>query len=403
MGGAYYIMMVNVAVGVVLLVGFTALWVYDRNRPAPLFMALATLFFLGSGGLELSAPFFALQYGSLYLFVLYSVNLAAGVLLGAGVTIHYRLDPHWKLTGVAYLLGLLVTYLVLDMPRQSVLRMSINQLPLVLAIGTCAARVIMVKQKSILDQAVAAALVVFAINLAGRPAVLWFFGTMGNTAAEAHATDYAIVSNLALAIVTMSTATILMLTLVADLVSDLTRKSQRDPLTGLLNRRGLNARLSHNGISAEHGMQPVSVVIADIDHFKAVNDIHGHAIGDKVIQRFARLLEAAAGGQHLVSRIGGEEFAIVLPACDVAMARMFAEGVRTVFAETAISELPSHPVSASFGVAGWRRGAPLDQAISAADTALYRAKRAGRNRVQVAGNSQQALRDKQSIKTGNGS
>jgi len=168
---------------------------------------------------------------------------------------------------------------------------------------------------------------------------------------------------------------------------ELKRLATRDPLTGCLNRRAFNELYEHLFSGAQATGMPLSCVVLDIDHFKRVNDSHGHSVGDRVIQEVARKLSESARGSDLVCRYGGEEFTVMLPGMDVRAAVAFAERVRRRIERdcgAAIREVPGMAVTASLGVAtlGPQVATPL-QLIDQADQALYRAKRDGRNRVVI--------------------
>jgi diguanylate cyclase (GGDEF)-like protein len=154
-----------------------------------------------------------------------------------------------------------------------------------------------------------------------------------------------------------------------------------DPLTGLLNRRGLAAVQPPEVSEALVG----SVICADLDHFKEVNDRHGHAVGDRVLLVVAEVLGRAVRRGDLVARTGGEEFVIVLPGAPLAAAMRIAESARAALAATDIDNASGNVrVTASFGVAERRAPESHDDAVMRADAALYAAKRAGRNRVTAA-------------------
>lgn len=153
------------------------------------------------------------------------------------------------------------------------------------------------------------------------------------------------------------------------------REAETDALTGLFNRRALFERsLRLRG--------SVAVVVFDIDHFKQVNDRHGHQVGDTVLQTFASLLAANVRDGDLAARLGGEEFVIILPDTTTDDAAQIAERIRQNFAaQQFISSSGNFAVTVSAGIAGGDSDADIIALLRQADTALYDAKRSGRNRV----------------------
>jgi diguanylate cyclase (GGDEF)-like protein len=160
-------------------------------------------------------------------------------------------------------------------------------------------------------------------------------------------------------------------------------EARTDPLTGLLNRRGLNEVFLRECERADREDRTLSVWMVDLDHFKGLNDAMGHAAGDRALQSVADILRAQLRGIDVISRVGGEEFCVLLPNCTTADAFLRAEAVRLAVAED--FEARGVPVTVSIGVASWRAG-DVDGSLTvdAADEALYAAKAAGRNQSQVA-------------------
>ncbi len=154
-----------------------------------------------------------------------------------------------------------------------------------------------------------------------------------------------------------------------------------DPLTGMLNRGALQGRLPELAAQAEINQRPVGVVVLDLDHFKAVNDGHGHATGDTVLREVAYRIRKHLRAYDLAYRLGGEEFLVVLPGADVEESSEIAEGLRLAIEQTPIVGLTC---TASCGVSASLPGV-LDYpaAFAAADGALYDAKAAGRNQVRA--------------------
>jgi two-component system cell cycle response regulator len=164
--------------------------------------------------------------------------------------------------------------------------------------------------------------------------------------------------------------------------------SVRDGLTGLYNRRHLDERVTSELAFAQRHATPLALLLVDIDHFKQINDRFGHQAGDAVLQRVAEVLAQSVRTEDVVARYGGEEFAVIGRGIDPVGAQAFGERLRTLVASMRlVYEGQSISVTVSIGVAHNHRGAPISKAaalLSAADQALYAAKRGGRNRVCMA-------------------
>jgi diguanylate cyclase (GGDEF)-like protein len=165
--------------------------------------------------------------------------------------------------------------------------------------------------------------------------------------------------------------------------SKATELSRRDPLTGLPNRRAFDAFLLESFRLARRHVRPLSLLMLDVDHFKEYNDSFGHPSGDEALQTAAHLLGRHARETDLVARIGGEEFAIVLPETDLAGALLMGERIRD---EVERSMLFRSPMTVSIGAASLAEGVEdTAQFVKECDTALYLAKQRGRNRVSWIG------------------
>ncbi|MFA1719080.1 sensor domain-containing diguanylate cyclase [Xanthomonas campestris] len=164
----------------------------------------------------------------------------------------------------------------------------------------------------------------------------------------------------------------------------LRQQSIRDPLTGLFNRRYLEEALNHELSRCTRRVQPLSVLMLDVDHFKQFNDLHGHSGGDRVLAAIGELLLTQTRGEDICCRYGGEELTIILPEVDLATASAMAEKLRAgIDALQVMADGVSLPkITASFGVATFPGHAGnAAQLLRKADEALYRAKQAGRNQV----------------------
>jgi len=170
--------------------------------------------------------------------------------------------------------------------------------------------------------------------------------------------------------------------------ADLERLATIDPLTGAQNRRAFLARAAAEASRAARYGHPLSVLVTDLDHFKQINDGYGHAAGDAVLKAFVARTQAMLRPADVVGRMGGEEFAVLLPETSVEAAAEVAERIRAALAaEPVVVEDGAVPFTASIGVAAvGRDGATPEAALNRADRRLYQAKRDGRNRV-VAGDA----------------
>ena len=159
----------------------------------------------------------------------------------------------------------------------------------------------------------------------------------------------------------------------------------RDTLTGLLNRRAMHEQVAPLVQQATRQQRPLTLALADLDHFKLINDHHGHAAGDRVLQAFARVAERELRGADRVARWGGEEFLFALPDTDEVQAHACLERLREALRRVVVEALPAGTViSFSAGITRCAGVDDLEHAIERADMAMYRAKLEGRGRTSLA-------------------
>jgi diguanylate cyclase (GGDEF)-like protein len=168
------------------------------------------------------------------------------------------------------------------------------------------------------------------------------------------------------------------------LIDALVDLSSRDALTGLANRRSFELALAREIDRVARSGEPALLLTLDIDHFKRVNDTHGHAAGDLVISAVGRVLADTVRPMDLVARVGGEEFCIVLPNCPAAFGPQVAERIRARVARSPVAISPDERIDVTVSIGGafapqWVRTTPRLW-IDRADVQLYRAKSEGRNR-----------------------
>lgn len=170
-------------------------------------------------------------------------------------------------------------------------------------------------------------------------------------------------------------------------LSDSHRLGMLDAVTSLKNRHWLDVHLPKEVETAAVKSEPLSIIMADVDNFKRINDTFGHAVGDEILRRFAELLSKNIKGRDTAARYGGEEFIVILPQTKLVGAKNLGEQIRS---ELECKKWMHHrtgqpigKVTASFGIAELRQGEEYDEFLDRADAKLYEAKAAGRNRVVI--------------------
>jgi diguanylate cyclase len=164
-------------------------------------------------------------------------------------------------------------------------------------------------------------------------------------------------------------------------------ESMTDVLTATLNRAAFDRTLAAMTVRAEKSGEPLCLMLIDIDHFKHFNDRHGHLVGDDVLRLAAMILKQNVRNGDIVARLGGDEFAVVLPATPLAVAHRVSDGVLQAVTEHKVVRKSTQEqlgqMSVSIGVAQFAAGMSVEDVIQTADSRLYAAKRAGRNRIVV--------------------
>ena len=383
MTGAGSILAINLVVAGLLAASFVMIAVFDRTQAAPRWLAFCYALGMSSYAAEALVP---LTADARYIVTLsFGLVLAAMVAFNVGVARKYGVSVPWPLMAAVFMLSIVAVFLSQDLPRHSFSRMMIYQAPYSIMQAIAVGIILSPPRRRRIDWAFTVLLCLSSLHFLAKPFLAQALGGWGPNPQAYLQTSYAMISMGLGTIFGIGVALMTLVVLVHDLLLDLTTKSETDTLSGLLNRRGFEQR-SAGALSGAAGQgMPVSLVIADLDHFKSINDNFGHAMGDRVIAAFAGFLRKVADGHHVAGRIGGEEFAIILPGANLAAARLFAEGARGAFAAISIDGLPKDcRFTASFGVAELDQGEGIAELLVRADAALYAAKNEGRDCVRVA-------------------
>ncbi|MGH6633355.1 MAG: GGDEF domain-containing protein, partial [Sphingopyxis sp.] len=298
-----------------------------------------------------------------------------------GVAHHYRARPPLGAMAAIWILTILAVPVIFSMTYGSTLRLMLYQLPY-FAMQTLLGLVIWRSgRRQALDLLLIALQAIAAIIYVAKPFIAAAIGTA--SAPQGYmATTYAAISQSGSVVTLMAIGLVMLLVIMRDTTAEMVARSETDPLSSVLNRRGFE---HHAELALLRGGDTAVLVTADLDDFKKINDSFGHAAGDGVIAHFAAMLVDAAPANAIVGRIGGEEFAVLLPDALLSDGRLYAETVRTTFASAQLPVLGvDRGFTASFGVAQRTSGDSLFDLSRRADAALYRAKAGGRNQVRVA-------------------
>ncbi|MBX3483425.1 diguanylate cyclase [Phenylobacterium sp.] len=377
MSGAEGVLIVNICVGALFAAGYATLaFANPSQRPA--------LGFAGNYVLGLLAPIADLMTPRLGAPVLTEwVGYLAFLVGTASISITYPMfhgkPGPWRAVTAVIGFGVGAHAVIGSQPQDTLVYGLAYQLPFALA-------------------AILAARTVLSLHVAGRPLAValgvvfsliallhltkpFMALAMGPGTLENYAqTAYALVSQVSSGILLLAAGMLLLLIVAQKAITESQVASETDPLSGLLNRRGFDRRARPLVAAAEASGRPLAAAVFDLDHFKHVNDRFGHDTGDAVIAAAAEVLGLGAPQDALACRMGGEEFALLLPGLAPFDARRRMEQLRTRLAERS-DDLP--PVTASCGLAHRQPGETLADLMRRVDLAAYDAKRAGRDRLRV--------------------
>lgn len=235
-------------------------------------------------------------------------------------------------------------------------------------------------RRSPVEQVLIGLLLVSCAGYLLRPLFLTASGASG----EQFEGSYWLVVSISDALICAMTAVGVFAVIASDVMDEIRTDALIDTLSGLFNRRGFEPR-ALRALEKRSVGNPPAMILADLDHFKSINDLFGHSGGDLIIRRFSEVLKQKAPGDAIMARLGGEEFAVMLPSIASTSALQLAEELRTAFKQIAFDAVAGEArPTASFGVAVAREDEGLPSLTERADRALYKAKSSGRDCVQIA-------------------
>ena len=382
MSAAAFVLAINLFVAGIFATAFGVVAAYQRSAVGARWLAFAYSFGVLNVVFEFILPF--QQDHRLVSFGIFAVFLLALAGCVVGLAHHYRLNPPWLLLAVAVFASLLLNLSILDMPRASFVRNLLYQAPYAVIQAIGVGVILANPRKRALDLALLVIYFISALHFLAKPVLAMLIGS-GAVPQAYMSSTYAAVSQTLGAVLLIANGLMMLLIIIRDVMAEMTARSETDTLSALLNRRGFEDRGDKALTLAARSGVPAVMIVADLDHFKQINDTYGHAAGDEVIAAFAAVLRDCAPPHAVLGRLGGEEFAAFLPGANLATGRLYAETVRNAFRAGPRDQLDvDRPVSASFGVAQFVPPDHLSDLLRRADAALYRAKTDGRDCVRIA-------------------
>ena len=383
MTGAGFILAINLFVAGLLAAAFMTIAAYDLRQQAARWLALS--YMIGMSNFLIEFAIATIGTSTFLVLAAFGSMLMALCAFNVGIARKYSVPVPWTTMSIVFAASLVACAFTITMPRDSFVRMLIYQAPYFIMLTIATGTVAQVRNRRTLDNVLLALLAITGLQFLSKPFLFQAFGGTGASPDQYLSTNYAMFSQAMGTIFALALALTMLVILVRDVLSDATVRSETDVLSGLLNRGGFEAHSASALQSAKRLGVPVSLVISDLDHFKSINDNFGHAAGDAIIATFARFLRSAMAPHHVAGRIGGEEFAVLLPGTNLVAARLFAEGARNAFASLVVDGMPaSKRFTASFGVAELADDESITDLMARADKALYLAKNSGRDCVKIA-------------------
>lgn len=382
MSAAGFVLAINLFIAGIFATAFATVAAYYRLAVGARWLCAAYAIGILNGLLEFILPYQA--DARPFSFAIFAAFLASITLCNIGLARHYGVRVPWLALAGIVLVSLAVNLMTLEMPRTSLLRGLLYQGPYAIMSLVGGWIILSRRQNRALDLALLALFLLSGLNFIAKPIIAMMIGS-GDTPQAYMGTTYAAISQSSGAIMLITNGLIMLLIIVRDMMADVTARSETDPLSGLLNRRGFEDQADKARLLALRAGVPAIVVVADLDHFKSINDSFGHAAGDQAIAAFGRVLKASFDFRAVIGRLGGEEFAVLLPGADLAVARGAAEAARRRLRELPPEERGiDRPITSSFGIAAMEGRESLADLLRRADAALYEAKSRGRDRVCLA-------------------
>lgn len=379
--GGGFVFAINIALGLSLLGGFGGAWLYDRRRQDAFWWFAAIAMALVSAAFELSLAY--LDNARAPRFLLFATHLAAIMLFTRGVAAHYGRPFRWTPVLTFYAASLLLNIAIIDLPRQSLVRLAVYQSPYFL-MTMLGALLIFRDMRRALERTFFACTTVFALQFLARPAIAALAGGQGQSPAFYLGSAYGVVTQAIFAFSSLAMATLMLVLVMRAIIIDLRQKGLHDQSSGLLNRSGFEEEVSRLSGQTNGGNNHAAFALFDIDNADAILDRDGEEGLESAARSVGELVRRHRGEAEIAGRLGRTTFAVLFPKPDTAAAAGWCEELRGLMAlDFGRRDRGGKRLTASFGVTRRRPDEDLDELEKRAREAVYRARQLGGDNVCV--------------------
>lgn len=379
MTGVRLFSMLNPSIGLIFTLVFLALWLNQRQRTYILAMAGATFFF--AAAVFAQVFLFRGDWGpnallSCFLYLTSLCFFTESVAMRVGVHRSY----YGSVAISAVIFFLIYYYFYVD--RQLIMRIYVLNIGIGVLFCYAAARLAMAGSTRAIDRVMFWLILLAGLHFLPRTILTLLADRRSGLPLIDHFLDsnFWTLLNFSMVVIALLLCLCFVLAVTLDTIEDLRSDRNRDALTPLMNRRAFEEQAQ--ALLARPRTERACLIFGDIDHFKSINDTFGHGAGDETIRQVGTLIARELRQGDIAARIGGEEFAILMPRAAYEEARTLAERLRMRIAAHPIEELGGARITMSFGLSEAFDDEPLSELMVRADGKLYQAKRSGRNRVE---------------------
>lgn len=370
------------AISLTFVVCFLTIYFYDKSKKAPLILAIG----YACGAASLILDYFRLNFDPAFAAIVTNTLYTATLFLTTlSIAVHNRTKaPMLLMSAIAAIQALFLLYFIYVVPDITIRTIIANTSAASLL--ACALLIIPIEDRKFIDRLIFWVVAATSIQFYLRAIFVAYMGYyQGLILTDANYSQSIIVISLhfSIAIFSLILAVTSCIAFGMDAISDVQKIADTDPVSGLSNKRSFELLVKEKIETAKKKKLPLSLIIADLDKFKVINDTYGSSVGDEILYEFGKLLNETKRDGDIVGRLREDKFCILLHTSDLNLGKLFAESIRQSFASKAFTAMNKNfSLTASFGVAELEQKDTYGVFLVKAENQLYNAKQSGRNQVR---------------------